>query len=625
MGGIHGFYGAQFEENGTVLLDKMADAMQFRGQSRDRIQDVSVFLGTVSHDYEVGKRVVNNSERSVIAVCEGEIYNASELLGSLKNSPQSGKGFNGFELIPYLYQEQGKDFARAINGVFGIALWDNRNKSLLLVRDHLGSHSIYYSFLNHSFAFATTVKALFCADFIAPEIDVDSLDRYFASLAISPPGTIFEKVRSVRPGYCVILHDNQVTEYSYWPIDLFQENYETSFQEFANQLRSIFEDAVSIRAAHGDQRIGALVSGGVDTSSVVAVLSKKEHIAKYQGFSIAFDERAFNDASLQEIIYKKFNLKPNQIVLKPKEFADGLARGSAFLDCPVNDVAYSGMFNAFRIASEYGCNIVFEGEGSDEIFCTGHSQGEFDIQKYLTVPYALRRLFFGMFIPLFSEKSTLIHKIFRMLARLGMTDLKRRSTWIPVFSQNTRNRLLGRKQAQACDILKTAREYYGKTQLRDMLNIYQYGLTRLFLPNDLLFKNERMASAHAITNRTPFIDYRLVEKAFQIPAKYKIQKPNAHSDGTKMIFKTAVHGLVPDEILDRKKTRGFSQPTAVWYRNDLKDFVYDHLFAGNPKIYDWLDKKVTHQIYEDFMTGKASNDYFLNSLLILELWMQNYL
>lgn len=624
MGGIYGFYGAQFEENGTVLLDKMADAMQFRGQSRDRIQHVPVFLGAVSHDYEVGKRVVNNIERSVIAVCEGEIYNASELSGSLKNPPQLPKKYNGFEIIPYLYEEKGKDFARAINGVFGIALWDNRNKSLLLVRDHLGSHSIYYSFLNHSFAFATTAKALFRADLV-PEIDIDSLDRYFASLAISPPDTIFKKIRAVRPGYCVIFQDDQVTEYSYWPIDTFQEDYETSSQEFANQLRSIFEDAVSIRAAYGDQRIGALVSGGVDTSSIVAALSKTEHIAKYQGFSIAFDEGAFSDAPLQEIIYKKFNLKPNQIVLKPKEFADGLARGSAFLDCPVNDVAYSGMFNAFRIASEYGCDIMFEGEGSDEIFCTGHSRGEFDIQKYLIIPYILRRLLFGMFIPLFSEKSTLIHKIFRMLARLGMTDLKRRSTWIPVFSQNTRNRLLGRKQSQACDILKTAREYYGKTHLQDMLNIYQYGLTRLFLPNDLLFKNERMASAAGLVNRTPFIDYRLVEKAFSIPAKFKIQHPTTDSDGTKLIFKEAMRGLIPDKILDRKKRRGFSQPTAVWYRAELKDFVHDHLFTGNPKIYDWLDKKVTHQIYEDFMTGKASNDYFLNSLLILELWMQNYL
>ena len=598
MGGIYGFYGAQFEENGTVLLDKMADAMQFRGQSRDRIQHVPVFLGAVSHDYEVGKRVVNNIERSVIAVCEGEIYNASELSGSLKNPPQLPKKYNGFEIIPYLYEEKGKDFARAINGVFGIALWDNRNKSLLLVRDHLGSHSIYYSFLNHSFAFATTAKALFRADLV-PEIDIDSLDRYFASLAISPPDTIFKKIRAVRPGYCVIFQDDQVTEYSYWPIDTFQEDYETSSQEFANQLRSIFEDAVSIRAAYGDQRIGALVSGGVDTSSIVAALSKTEHIAKYQGFSIAFDEGAFSDAPLQEIIYKKFNLKPNQIVLKPKEFADGLARGSAFLDCPVNDVAYSGMFNAFRIASEYGCDIMFEGEGSDEIFCTGHSRGEFDIQKYLIIPYILRRLLFGMFIPLFSEKSTLIHKIFRMLARLGMTDLKRRSTWIPVFSQNTRNRLLGRKQSQACDILKTAREYYGKTHLQDMLNIYQYGLTRLFLPNDLLFKNERMASAAGLVNRTPFIDYRLVEKAFSIPAKFKIQHPTTDSDGTKLIFKEAMRGLIPDKILDRKKRRGFSQPTAVWYRAELKDFVHDHLFTGNPKIYDWLDK------------NKEQDNYFL--------------
>lgn len=624
MGGIYGFVKNHLEKNqADSLLLLMASAMDFRGQQRDGYCSGSVAMGVAAYEYEPGKYVILSPDKSVVVVCEGEIYNSSELLQSLRQQPVDGAEVKGFDLVPLLYREKGKDFARAINGIFAIALWDLREQRLLLVRDHVGSRSLFYHRHGNSVVFASTIKSLFCHDHIKAEIDIDALDQYFAALSITPPATIFKHIAAVRPGYAVIFKDGREEEYSYWPIETVTENRGVTRQDFAARLRALFEDAVAIRADNGN-KYGALISGGVDTSAVVAALFEKAHVKSLQGFSIAFDEKAFSDAPLQQIMYDRYHVQANQIILRPDDFADGLVKGSAILDSPVNDVAYSGMYNVLRAAASQGCEVVFEGEGSDEIFCTGHSRSEMEIQKYLVIPFALRRLFFGPFVGQFSEGATLWNKVIRMLARIGMSDLQRRSTWVPGFSQKTRDRLLMRQSGPPVDILRTAREYYSRARVQDPINIYQYGLTRLFLADDLLYKNERMASGAGVINRTPFIDFRLVEEAFRIPAQYKLQPPTAESDGTKLIFKDAARGLVPDLILDRKKTRGFSQPTAVWYHNELKKFAQDHLLSSSAKLLNVLDRKEVHLICHDFWSGRISNDYFMNSLLILELWMQNH-
>ena len=621
MGGIFGFLKPHGQQ-AADLLKGMADGMSHRGSSIEHVSIAPFFGGVVSYSWETDTKVVTSNDNNIVALCEGEVYNSEELAGHCGLEINESK-VSGFDFIPALYQKHGREFARYVNGIFAIALYDFQQNTLLLARDHLGSHSIFYSTLKDTVLFGSTVLSLFNTGLVDQSIDKLSLDRYLASLAVSPPYTMFKMVRSVRPGHVVVIKDAYLEEYSYWPLSDIQENYAITEDQFAQELREIFQDAVRMRADHSGS-IGLLVSGGVDTSSIAAVLSEKSYNDPLRGFSVAFEEKQFSDAHLQDIIYSRFSIEPNRILLKPQEFASNLIDAIRFLDSPVNDVAFAGMYQAFKAGAKKGCTAVFEGEGSDEIFCTGHSRGELDIQRYLVLPYPLRRALFGPFKTFFSEKADIISKGVRFLARIGMSDLERRSTWIPGFPWQTRRNLLGIscKSDETCDV---AKEYYQHTKLNDAINIYQYGLTRLFLPDDLLFKNERMASTAGIINRTPFIDFRLVEKAFEIPAKYKIQLPSDKSDGTKLIFKKAMRGIVPDEILDRKKTRGFSQPTAVWFQSELKDFVYDHLFSRNAKIFDWLDKKTVQEVYGRFINRKAASDYYVNALLILELWMQYYL
>jgi asparagine synthase (glutamine-hydrolysing) len=625
MGGIFGFTACQYpEKQGKSQLLQMARAMEFRGRLCDTFFSPDICMGLSVYGFESNENIFTTPDKRIMAVCEGEIYNSGELCQSLGNPPQNSD-CTGFALVPFLYQEKGKDFARSINGVFSIALWDQNQKTLLLVRDHLGSHSIFYHYKGPSIAFASTIKSLLCLDRLAPEIDAASLNCYLASLAISPPRTMYKNILAVRPGHAAIFRNGGHEEYAYWPINAVSEDRKMSRRDFAGQLRQLFEDAVAIRS-HSANKYGALISGGVDTSAVVATLFEKSSMeVVLHGFSIAFNEKEYSDAHLQQIMYDRYNIRPHQIVVQPRDFTEALSQGVSLLDSPVNDVAYAGMYLALKAAASQGCEVVFEGEGSDEIFCTGHSRGELEIQKYLALPFVIRRAFLGPFIKQFSEGSSFTEKFIRMLARIGMDNLQRRSTWIPAFSPKTRRRLLGVSFNESYEPFSSARYFYNETQLKDDVNIYQYGLTRLFLPDDLLYKNERMAAGAGVINRTPFIDYRLVEAAFRVPAHFKMDQASADNDGTKIIFKDAVRGLVPDAVLDRKKTRGFSQPTAIWYRSDLKEFVHGHLMVPDAKILQWLDKREVHKICSDFWTGKINNDYFVNSLLILELWLRSHL
>lgn len=615
MGAIHGIIGLPVAAS-TPSFHDMRGAFGFRGQtSEGKITD-GVALGIVRHPHETQTRLVANDAGSVIAVCEGELYNAAALAQSI-GMPQTAAGF---DVVPLLFETKGKDFAREMNGIFGIALFDLTNRTLYLVRDHSGSHSLFYSPFAGGVQFATTAQAIFASGLAKREISQSAIDGYLACLAVSPPETMFRNVFALRPGHAIIVKEREITEYAYWPFNSFTENRARSRDDFASEIRDVFIDAVKIRAARPG-KFGALISGGVDTSAIAAVLGQESDQA-FDGFSIIFKELAYSDEELQQHIYRDSKVRKCQVMFTPDAFREALVAGAARLDSPVNDVAYAGMYAAMQAASNAGLDAVFEGEGSDEIFCTGHSHGERSIQLFLAVPELIRRATLGIVFRSMPIGGSLSDKIRRFGCRLGMPTYERLSTWTPIMHDALRRALHAKTPYSHYQYPQT-RYYLDGAAVKDPINRYNYLLSRLFLADDLLYKNERMAAAHGVTNRTPFVDYRLMELGFTVPADFKIQKPTKNADMTKLIFKQAMNGIVPDAILTRKKTRGFSQPTSVWYRGQLRDFVADMLLSPSNAIGGYLDNKLVGRIFNDHVTGKADLSYHLNSLLIFELWLRS--
>lgn len=606
------------------LTDVLFEASASRGGSSRLTHITNNFsLGARGESDDADFAIVANLDKSVVAVIEGEIYNTSELSSLLGLSKPLSADDSGFDLIVPLFEKFGESFPRHINGIFAIALVDINAESIYLVRDHLGSRSLFYSTAGGMLTFSSTIRSLLKTGIVRPTLSLDSLNSYFCSTAISPPDTLFQDVFSVRPGAMVRYKAGQIQDHDYWPIKDISEDYETSMDEFAEQVRTLIIDSVSIRTRN-NKPYGCLMSGGLDTSVVSAILMQTCENRRLPVFSISFNELSYSDSQLQQLMCDRYNFDAHTLVLSPRDYEDTLKRAVVHLDSPVNDIAMVGMYKAFEMAKKYGCKAVFEGEAADELFYTGHAHAEREFQKHLVIPYWFRKLLLGNTLTYMPIGDTVAQKILRRLYRIGLSDEERRLIVLPSFYRHKTPILLPHKDLRNSDPFSTKRRYLAETSARDPLNIYYYGLLKSFLPDDLLFKNERMAAAHGIMNRTPFIDYRLVELAYRIPQKLKIKAPTKVDDGTKLVYKKAVRGLVPDEILKRKKTRGFSHPSAPWYRNELNEFVHETLLSKDALCHDFVNKAYMHKLFTDHLNGMNA-DYLLNSLVIFELWLQAFL
>ena len=620
MSYIAGIVGAFGKSEASSIIERMAACMAYRDDRAAGKEGAEIdccFQDAASPNCFLANSTstfIDKANRTAIAL-DGEIY------GNLDTSDSP------LGNLSVQWKKQGRDFPRRINGAYTAALWDDTQKTLVLVRDHIGCRSLYYAPLKDGIVFASTAAAIIASGLIKPELDPESIDAYFGMKALSPPRTLFKNIFALRAGH-ILLWENgkkrKTSEHDYWRLHEISVDRQTSKDDLVTELRTTITDSVAIRQQAGGNYC-ALVSGGIDTSAVVSILSTLPETKKpLHGLSIAFEEIAYSDAGLQDCIVKSLGVQQRERILTPDAFADTLTRAVSFLDSPVNDAALVGMYAAFGMAREDGYDIVFDGEGPDELFPAGNTQGELGIAPLLKLPHPLRRLHFGPLATSIPLGDSNADKIRRMCARLAMPDDERQLTWRPLFHTNARRQLLSPAYSTGIDPYGIGKGYLAQSTLDDPLNRYQYGLIKTFLADDLLYKNERMASAHNITNRTPLVDFRLVELAVRIPSRHQIEKPTPSTDGIKLLYKEALRGIVPDEILDRKKERGFSQPTRVWYSGALKDFLHDTILGSRATARGIFDTHFLQRLFDEHVNGEANHDAFLTSVLIFDLWMDFY-
>jgi asparagine synthase (glutamine-hydrolysing) len=602
------------------IAGNMANIMQFRGDIVDSFPtDGNTLLGCNYFAYD--KAVHGFSNNRFVVVFEGEIYNLKQLITELDLHKETSEG----EVFLASYLKFGLDFPSKFNGIFTVAIYDSTNKQLILARDHVGSHSLFYAKGKYGFAFATTIKALLKTDLVSRNLSLDSIQSYFSSTTISPPATLFAEIHCLRPGTAVCFTGNgEMQEHTYWRINEIEENRTRSLDDFAEEVKELLVDAITIREQVGGL-FGSIVSGGVDTSVITAVLAgKRVAEEKLPVFSIDFAEQFYSDKPLQQLMYQAYNLDPHSAQITATDYWDIFQKAIANLDCPVNDEAFVGMYRVFQLARSAGCTSIFDGEAADELFFTGHVHSERRFQKYLAFPYSIRKLLLGPIFRNYSIGGGLPSKVSRQLFKLGLSDTDRRLQVLPSFYRTKRPILRNHNSVKSIDPLEIARGYLNETRLKDPLNIYYYGLIKNFLADDLLYKNERMAAAHQITNRTPFIDYRLVELALKIPEQFKVREPSDNDDGTKIVYKKAIKGIIPDKILERKKLRGFSIPASEWYKTKLNAEVKDLLFGKDSLHAEYLDSSYVAELFNRYTNGEPGISKLVNSILVFEMWLREY-
>jgi asparagine synthase (glutamine-hydrolysing) len=594
----------------------MCDAMVHRGPddegyySADRIALGMRRLSII--DLETGHQPVHNEDKSVWVVFNGEIYNFKSLRTSLER--QGHKFYTGTdtEVIVHLYEQYGERCVEKMRGMFAFAIWDARRKSLLLARDRLGIKPVFYTLAGGRFAFGSELKVLLQLPEIERRLNWESVNHLFSTMCTPSSETIVDGVHKLKPGHILTASvKDGIRVREYWDV-VFDPDYGKPEQYFVERLRDLLEQSVRLRLI-ADVPLGAFLSGGIDSSAVVATMSRIG-TGRVKTFSIGFSEQEYNELQFARQVAQKFDTDHHELMLEPNVLGiiDDLAW---YLDEPFGDSSAIPTYMVSKLASEH-VTVVLSGDGGDELFA-GYDRYlvERRERKMASIPAPLR------------QAAGLIGRSMRegmkgrnFLRHLALNGADRYFDACLLFRDFEKSSLFSAdvyREIQNRDSLAFWRGFLQKGRM-NWLSALQYLDIKNYLPNDILTKVDRMSMAHSIEARVPLLDHKFVEFAATIPPELKLKGVT-----TKYIFKKAMEGILPNEILNRPK-RGFAVPLGHWFRGQLGSFMRDLLLSRASIERGIFNKSYLERLIDMNDRGRPM-DLQLWTLISFELWCRRFI
>lgn len=624
MCGISGIFNYRNKEPASELVIKaMSDTLVHRGPNDEGFYVANnVGLGhrrLSIIDLGAGHQPMTNEDESVWIVFNGEIYNFAELKDFLLNKGHVFKTRSDTETIVHLYEEQGEDCFQLLRGMFAIAIWDARNRKLVLARDRVGKKPLFYFDDGSRIAFASELKALLKVPGVSLDLDPQAVSDYFSFLYIPAPKSIFKNIRKVLPGHYLVVSEKSVRELEYWDIG-FAATYERTEEQWCERLIETYCEAVRLRLI-SDVPLGAFLSGGIDSSSVVACMAQsgKEPVTTC---SIGFQEKEFNELDYAREVATRFSTNHYERIIRPD--AVGVAQKLVWhYDEPFADSSAVPTYYVSQVARER-VTVALAGDGGDENFA-GYRRYYFDRRENTMrgfLPSPIREPVFGAlasFYPkadwaprIFRGKATFqnlarapIEAYFRSVSAL-LPELKAR-----VLHHDLLNELNG---YDSSDVL---RHHYERAETQDPLSRIQYVDIKTYLTDDILVKVDRASMAHSLEVRAPLLDHKVMELAASMPSSLKLRGSNG-----KYIFKKALKRLLPESVLHRRKM-GFAVPLAQWFRTDLKELAHDVIFSPNGN--NLLNETAIKRLWQDHQSGLRNRSTELWTVLMFRLWERQFI
>ena len=579
MCGICGIFEPRSETAIEVAAVKaMADSLRHRGPDDEGFYCApGVGLGhrrLSIIDLEGGRQPISNEDGSVWIVFNGEIYNFEELNRQYLSTGHTFRTRSDTETIVHLYEELGEACFAQLRGMFGIALWDARRKRLLLARDPIGKKPLFYSWDGQRLLFGSEIKALLEVPGVSREIDLTAVSDYFTFQYIPAPKTIYRNVKKLRAGHYMIVEGSGVREVCYWDLH-FDQTRELSETEWCERFLEEFRTAVRLRLV-SDVPLGAFLSGGVDSSAVVALMNSFQ--SPVTTCSIGFREESYDEAGDARKFAEGLGAKHFEQIVEPHA-VNLVSKLAWHYDEPFADSSAVPTYYVSQVARQH-VTVALSGDGGDENFA-GYRRYKFDqwenrLRSY--VPEPVRRTVFGplgRFYPklgwaprVFRGKST-----FQSLARDPIEGYFHGISCCPPAMKNDLLSPDLRRQLAGYDSLDVLRYHYDGADTTDPLSRIQYVDIKTYLVDDILVKVDRASMANSLEVRCPLLDHKLMELIAQIPSSLKLR----HGQG-KYIFKKSLQSILPSEILSRRK-KGFAVPVAEWFRGELKGITHDALFG----------------------------------------------
>lgn len=619
MCGITGFVG-HFDAS---LLKKMNRTLTHRGPDEEGYfhrKDIGLAMRRLSIiDITSGHQPIPNEDQTVWTVFNGEIYNFLELRQELKKKGHRFRtDHSDTETIVHAYEEYGPEFVTRFNGMFAIALWDDRKKRLILYRDRLGEKPLYYWLQGKNLFFASEIKAILALPFFKKELNPEAL-FYYLSFKNSPRQHVFfEGVESLFPGQYAIFEKGRLVKKIYWEIDASKELKITE-AEAADEIRALLKSSVRYRMI-SDVPLGAYLSGGVDSSAVVGYMSRirKKPI---ETFSLTYKDDLPNkdsDRQAAALMSKRFSTRHREYQMSYEEFDQDLENILCAFDEP-----FGGTISTYFLSKliRKHVKVAISGDGADELF------GSYKAHR-LAYPISQLNQFLKKGIDPYRLNAAQRHELFPFADKMDYL-MKIRAPhpyqWhahLSAFSDEEKRHLLGTRVAKQVSGLSLAGYYkkaYARTKTDDVLNQVLQVECQNLLPDQVLNFVDKLSMAHSVEVRPPFLDHRLVEFAFKLPGRMKINK-----DGiTKHILKRAVSDVLPKQILERPK-EGFILPYHFWMQRYMQAKIKTTLSVKNLKKHHYFDENQVQHLLEDYQSGGLEKANKIYLIFIFQLWWNRY-
>lgn len=626
MCGIAGVFYPNREQRASVeLIQRMTTAILHRGPDDGTFfVDGPIGLGhrrLKIIDLEGGKQPMFNETRSMAIVFNGEIYNFLALREELLTRGHQLTTRSDTEVILHAYEEYGEDCVQHLRGMFAFAIWDGEKKRLFLARDRVGIKPLYYYWDAQQFLFASELKAILEEPSVARKIDPLALDDFLTYLYIPAPKTIFQGIRKLRPGHTLTVDANGVRERQYWDLAFHSTN-GVSEEEYATELLSKLRESVAIHLV-SEVPLGAFLSGGVDSSAVVALMAEMLPHAVNTA-SIGFSESQFDELPYARTVAQLFATRSHEKIVK----ADGVAILDDlmwYFDEPFADSSMVPTYYVSQVARER-VTVCLSGDGGDENFA-GYRRYRIDVLegriRGLT-PEFLRKPVFGTLARLY-PKADWLPQIFRaktLLTNVARSPEQAYFNTVSWFTPAMKKALYGpelRKAIGDYDPFSVMKEYFDRCEGWDPLSRIQYVDIKTYLVDDILTKVDRASMAHSLEVRVPLLDHQVMEYAASIPSRYKL-----HRGQEKYIFKKILSQLLPADVLNRPKM-GFSIPLAEWFRKDLKQSFEQRLFSEKTVSGGLFNSQPIHQWWNQHQWGVRDYAPWLWALLVFEGWGRRFL
>ena len=630
MGGICGIVNWNGKAIDETVLHRMMEAQRHRGPDHTetgfvRASGISAGFGNsllfVGPTMEYGSAIFGEGQ-DVWTMLDGEIYNLDDLWKRFL--PGRPLPATDHEALSALFEAKGLELFAELNGGFSMAVWDRRKERLVLARDRVGVKPLYYFFKNGEFAFSSELKALLCHPSIERRLSLRALSKYLAYEYVPTPESIIEGICKLPAASFLVLEKGNVRirPYHQFRFSTLPEG-SRSEESLVEELRTLLNEAVQRRMG-GSGIPGFFLSGGIDSSAMVALACRFVDPSKIKTFSIGFHEKSFDESSFAHTIAKKFGTDHHLEILEHQRTLDVMPEVFRFLDEPFADASIIPTSLVCRLARKE-VRVVIGGDGADEFFRGYPTFLAHQLASW--VGWMPKRAFDllrtgASLLPVSMANLSFDFKIKQFLKGLAYPPGPRNQVWLGTFDPEEQKELF---EKNAYDQIKDLDPYENITRHeRDvgdqrLIDRIGYIYIRTYLADDGLVKTDRASMPVSLALRAPLLDNDLLDFVNSLPPRYK-----SRGTGTKILLKKALEGILPEEILRRGK-KGFGIPVAFWLRNELKGLMLELLSPEKIRREGIFRPQKVQALMQDHLSGKVDNRKPLWTLICFELWKQNYL